>query len=71
MENLTEESKCFVTYFMNNRVQSRIFKNDDKLSKKLEGIESAIREGYLRTLNLLDGSVRVSATIKLSTLYTF
>lgn len=71
MEKLTEQSEYFITHFIENKVQSRVFKNDSNLLKKLEGIDSAIKEGYLRTTTLVDGSVRVSATVKLSDYYNF
>jgi hypothetical protein len=65
---MTNSAQYFIDYFITNKVQCRTFKNDDKLTAKLEGIQSAIDEGYLRTTKLIDG-VRVSATNKLTALY--
>ena len=66
---MTESSKYFIEHFKINKVQCRTFINDSKLNAKLEGIQSAIDEGLLRVKVVVCGSVRVSATNKLTEQY--
>jgi hypothetical protein len=65
---MTNSSQYFIDYFIFNKIQCRTFANNEKLTEKLNGIQSGIDEGYLRTTKLIDG-VRVSATNKLTALY--
>lgn len=68
INKLSKESQYVVSHFRQNKLQAIVFKNDEKLNSKLAGIESAVSKGYLRTTNLIGDGVRVSATLKLSSI---